>query len=111
MNNTARISNLTDAEIRAIQDATERRALGGLAGAIIRAGLGTMALILTIFAVMDPKTVGLIFLSAAFIFGLAAYIRTVARSASTIALRKARLPRPGLTPPSVESAPLTASGS
>ena len=44
MDSNRRNTSLTDAEIRAIIDDTERQALGGWAGAIARAGLGTLAL-------------------------------------------------------------------
>ena len=93
-----RQSNLIDAEIRAIIEDTERQTLGGALGAIARAGLGTVAIVLAVFASTDSRTVGLILLSGVFIVGLAVYIRSVARSVATKPRIRAR-PAPSETVP------------
>lgn len=78
------IEHLSDARIRQILEETERQALGGRAGAIARAGLGTLALVLAIYATTESQaeTLGLIMLCGIFILGLTAYIRSIARSLS-----------------------------
>lgn len=81
MTDRTRSENLTDAQIQAIIKQTELQARGGKAGAVARAGLGTLALVVAVFAVTDTETVGLIVLCGIFILGLAGYIRTVARAA------------------------------
>jgi hypothetical protein len=104
-----RNSSLTNAEIRAIIDDTERQALGGARGAIARAGLGTVAIVLAVFASTDSQTVGLILLSGVFILGLAAYIRSVARSVSMKPRISAQPQRQEAVPPtaSPETSPVT----
>ena len=115
MDASTRRTNLTDAEIRAIIDDTERQALGGAGGAIARAGLGTMAIVLAVFASANLETVGLVLLCGFFIFGLAAYIRSVARSVSMKPRISARPARREAVPPTaspkttpVKTTPVTA---
>lgn len=73
-------TKLTDDEIRAIIDDTERQALGGWTGAIARAGIGTLALTVAVLASTEVQPVGLVLLGGVFVLGLAAYIRSVVRS-------------------------------
>ncbi len=73
-------STLSDAEIRAILDETKMQALGGGPRAVLRAGLGTIALVLAVFASTEAQTVGIILLCGALFSGLAVYIREVARA-------------------------------
>ena len=75
-------NQLSDEELREIIDQANRRALGGKAGAVARAGLGTLALVLAIFASTEGELVGLILLCGIFILGLGAYFRAVVRSTS-----------------------------
>jgi hypothetical protein len=107
MTDVNKVRDLTDAEIRAIVDDAERQALGGMARAAARAGLGTLALVSAICATMDLHPLWLVLLSVAFILGLAAYIRSVARSVSAKPPHSARRSRPVAVrrPPPTESRP------
>ena len=102
-------NSLTTAEIRAIVDDTKRQALGGAGGAMARAGLGTLAIVLAVFAATDAHMVGLILLCGLFLLGLAAYIRSVARSVSAKPRISARPARSGAVTPtaSPETTPVT----
>ena len=82
MNSRIPKQQLNDAEIRSILEQTRQQARGGKAGAVARAGLGTLALVLAVFAATDTETVGLILLCGVFVAGLGFYIRTVARAAA-----------------------------
>lgn len=94
MSDWTRNENLTDAQIRAIIEQARLQATGGKAGAVARAGLGTLALVLAVFASTEAETVGLILLCGIFVLGLAAYIRTVARAASEDHRRRRRESEP-----------------
>ncbi len=109
MDGSSGVRDLTDAEIRAIIDDTERQALGGMARAAARAGLGTLAFTGALLATMDVHPVGLVLLGGAFVLGLAAYIRSVARSVSTKPGNSAQPARPEAVPPtpSPETIPVT----
>ena len=99
MDASSRNTDLTDAQIRAIIDDTERQALGGWAGALARAGLGTLALTVAVLASTDLQPAGMVLLCGVFVLGLAAYIRSVARSVSKRPRISAQPARPGPGPP------------
>ena len=84
---------LSDKELRELIDQANRRALGGRAGAVARAGLGTLALVLAVFASTEGELVGIILLCGIFILGLGAYFRAVVRSISALP-RPVRRPLP-----------------